>query len=297
VRRAFWAGATAAVVAAIGAVAAIPAGAHHSILIREVRASSASPGSAFVELQAYRQGQNDVRGATIQAYDQTGLVRHDFQLTAEVPRAESQRTILIGGSAFVWSADFVDPGLGPALSPAGGAVCFPEAIPPDCVSWGAFGGAGQLPFPGAGPPAPAIAEGSSLDRTIARDCPRALDDQDDTHSSAGDFALGAPSPRPNGVAPTEVECVPCAGTDATIVGTEGADELTGTPGRDVIAALSGADRVSGLAGPDVICGGLGKDLLRGGRGRDRLLGERGRDKCIGGRGKDAGRSCERSKAL
>jgi uncharacterized delta-60 repeat protein len=62
----------------------------------------------------------------------------------------------------------------------------------------------------------------------------------------------------------------CLGKKATIVGTDGPDELTGTPHRDVIAALGGADEVRGLAGPDLICGGKGKDRLFGGPGRDEV---------------------------
>jgi uncharacterized delta-60 repeat protein len=62
----------------------------------------------------------------------------------------------------------------------------------------------------------------------------------------------------------------CLGHKATIVGTQGPDELTGTPHRDVIAALGGKDKVRGLGGPDVICGGKGQDALLGGPGRDEV---------------------------
>ncbi len=62
----------------------------------------------------------------------------------------------------------------------------------------------------------------------------------------------------------------CLGRKATIVGTQGPDELTGTPHRDVIAALGGKDEVRGLGGADLICGGKGKDALHGGAGRDRV---------------------------
>jgi uncharacterized delta-60 repeat protein len=62
----------------------------------------------------------------------------------------------------------------------------------------------------------------------------------------------------------------CLGHKATIVGTNGADELTGTKHRDVIAALGGKDKVRGLAGPDVICGGRGQDALLGGPGHDEV---------------------------
>jgi hypothetical protein len=78
----------------------------------------------------------------------------------------------------------------------------------------------------------------------------------------------------------------CAGQFATIVGSEGADNLTGTPGADVIAALGGKDTVNGLAGDDVVCGGNGKDKLKGGAGKDTLRGEGGNDTLVGGKGKD-----------
>ncbi len=62
----------------------------------------------------------------------------------------------------------------------------------------------------------------------------------------------------------------CQGKRATIVGTQGPDEITGTPRRDVIAALGGNDKVRGLAGADLICGGKGHDKLLGGPGLDRI---------------------------
>lgn len=75
----------------------------------------------------------------------------------------------------------------------------------------------------------------------------------------------------------------CNGLAATIVGTEGSDDLrmNGTPGPDVIVGLGGDDiqiqRIVGGAGDDVICGGDGRDELFGGRGNDTLLGEAGED--------------------
>ncbi|HWS80888.1 MAG TPA: hypothetical protein VN178_07665 [Rubrobacter sp.] len=55
----------------------------------------------------------------------------------------------------------------------------------------------------------------------------------------------------------------CHGSAATIVGTDGPDDLTGTSGQDVVALLDGADSFDGLGGDDVICGVIGKDLLVG----------------------------------
>ena len=283
-------GAALAAAAAL-AVVAPPAQAHHSLLIREVRASALSPDSAFVELQAYRQGQNDLTGAQLIAYDQTGVTQTPFTFTGAAANAQSQRTVLAGGTG-VAGADFTSPGHGAALSPSGGAGCRPEAAPPDCVSWGAFTGASMLPFPGAGSPAPAMGEGQSLTRTIARGCALGLDPEDDSDSSAADLSLGSPTPRPNAATPTERDCVPCGGSDATLIGTDGKDSIKGTSGRDVIAALAGADKVRGLGGNDVLCGGIGKDVLIGGAGRDRLIGARGRDSCKGGKGADSAKSCE-----
>jgi Ca2+-binding RTX toxin-like protein len=70
----------------------------------------------------------------------------------------------------------------------------------------------------------------------------------------------------------------CNGLAATLVGTEGSDDLRGgTPGPDVIVGLGGGDILGRTAGDDVICGGDGRDELSGGRGNDTLLGEAGKD--------------------
>ena len=87
----------------------------------------------------------------------------------------------------------------------------------------------------------------------------------------------------------------CMGETATIIGTEGDDNLVGTPDRDVIVGLGGDDTISGLAGNDLICGGDGSDEIAAGRGRDVvdggdggdvILGQRGADELFGGRGND-----------
>jgi hypothetical protein len=274
------------------AVVATSAQAHHSILIREVHGSLNDPSQAFVELQAYRQGQNNVAGVALEVYDASGLAHHDFTMDREVGNDQSQHTILIGGPGLAGIADFVFPELGTALSPAAGAVCLPEAVPPDCVSWGAFLGSSHLALPGAGTPAAAIPEGSSLTRTTARGCPLGLDPADDSNNSAADFSLSLPTPTPNTAPTSDLDCVICGGHLATQLGTYRADTLTGTPGRDVIVGGAGPDRIRGLGGKDILCGGIGKDVLLGGRGRDRLIGGRGRDTCRGAAGRDSYRSCE-----
>ena len=69
----------------------------------------------------------------------------------------------------------------------------------------------------------------------------------------------------------------CDGQAATIVGTEGEDQLLGTDGPDVIAGLGGDDHIDGLDGDDVICGGDGTDSLGGEDGNDTIYGGNGDD--------------------
>lgn len=69
----------------------------------------------------------------------------------------------------------------------------------------------------------------------------------------------------------------CDGLVATVVGTEGDDQLVGTQGDDVIVGLGGNDDISLLDGNDVACGGGGDDVIFGGDGSDRLFGDEGND--------------------
>jgi subtilisin-like proprotein convertase family protein len=78
----------------------------------------------------------------------------------------------------------------------------------------------------------------------------------------------------------------CDGKQATILGTDAADDISGTPGDDVISGFGGRDDINGLGGKDTICGGPANDKLSGGPGKDRLLGDAGGDKLLGGGGKD-----------
>ncbi len=78
----------------------------------------------------------------------------------------------------------------------------------------------------------------------------------------------------------------CNGLKATIVGTDGDDQLVGTSGNDVIVALGGNDRVEAGAGNDTICGNSGMNMLIGGPGNDTILGGSGWDAAFGGEGND-----------
>jgi Ca2+-binding RTX toxin-like protein len=80
--------------------------------------------------------------------------------------------------------------------------------------------------------------------------------------------------------------VTCEGETATIVGTNGNNDITGTSGNDVIAGLGGNDRIRALGGNDIVCGGAGNDDMDGGEGRDELVGAAGNDRANGGAGND-----------
>ena len=83
------------------------------------------------------------------------------------------------------------------------------------------------------------------------------------------------------VSPASAASYTCDGKAATIVGTNGADNLRGTSGRDVIVGLGGNDEIDGLGGNDVICGNAGNDEIDGGRGNDWLHGGAGHDEIDG----------------
>ena len=93
-------------------------------------------------------------------------------------------------------------------------------------------------------------------------------------------ALAVAGTAPATVSPT------CFGHKATIVGTNGGDQLVGTAARDVIVAGRGHDRVSARQGNDLVCGGPGRDELFLGRGADKANSGRGNDRIEGGDGQD-----------
>jgi hypothetical protein len=179
--------------------------AFHLMKVSEVYpgASNASPNDAFIELQMFSAGQNLVGGHKVDYYTAAGGLLGSYTIAANVTNGDDQRKILIGDTQAAGSPDFTVDQLGDALSPGtetGGAVCFPDASPPDCVSWGNF--TPQAGFPNTQTAnAPVIPDGQSLTRSTSPGCPDLLEASDDTDSSAADFILGAPNPQNNSVAP------------------------------------------------------------------------------------------------
>jgi RTX calcium-binding nonapeptide repeat (4 copies) len=290
------------------AILTLASSASAEIKIRQIHPSLGMFGGEWVELQVAGGGDNTVNGRVIRTFDPGGFQFSIYTIpNTPTPNTEDQRTILIS-SLFTpagVNADFVAPVNDLQMTGEDGAVCYTENDPPaytpiDCVSYGNFTGN----IPTAGTPAVRTPFESTLERSITRGCPTALDPLDDSDNSAADFALSTNPPRANATPPTETLCPPgspgsnssnpvppggvtvCAGKPITLSGTNGADNLSGTKGADVIAGQLGNDVIKGLAGNDVICSGAGRDTTVGGKGKDLLLGEAGKDTLKGGAGKD-----------
>jgi hypothetical protein len=198
--------------AALATLAAVPAGAGADSL--QIKISEVNPGSGpgsgngdFIELQMYAPGQNLVVAHDVDIYNAAGAFAFSSApFSTNAPQGASQRTVIVGNPPGV-TPDQEDLALDIPL--AGGAACFGDGAPWDCVSWGSFppASASALPDPQAAN-APALSAGSSLTRSIAPGCPTLLEEGDDTANGAADFAGAAPSPRNNATPPTEVACTP-----------------------------------------------------------------------------------------
>ena len=184
----------------------------HLMKIREVSIGSTGAGfnDAFVELQMYQGGQQFVSGKELRFYDASGDLSATFTFPGSAASGQSQRTILVGDSGVPGGVDFSDTAMAGSLN-GNNAVCFVDPAPAtddliDCVAWGGFDDSAQATRLPVGAPAPAMASGQSLSRSIARRCPTLLEAIDDTGSSAADYALTVPSPRLNSATPTETAC-------------------------------------------------------------------------------------------
>jgi hypothetical protein len=211
-RRSF--AATLAATLALLAIAASAEASFHEMSVREVYPGGADNAS-YIELQMWSSGQEFVAGHHLVAYNPNGSVSEDFKFTANVVSGANQATILVADTSYTTvfpgrpTPDASDPDLD--LSPTGGAVCWVEGAPPDCVAWGNFTGPLPAHTPAlvvGNPVSPAgVAAGMALRRTIAPNCSTLLELADDRDDSALDFSPVAPEPRPNSVSPVEHGCV------------------------------------------------------------------------------------------
>jgi hypothetical protein len=196
-------------------IAAPASATFHLMKVREVYPAGSQ---SYIELQMLDNAENQVGGHHLVMYNPNGTVAQDFTMPHSVsPDSRTNATILIAGpdyeTAFPTSPplDELDPQMN--LSPAGGAVCWIEGEPPDCVAWGDFTG----PLPPQSPPlmvgnpaSPAgVTAGMALRRSIAGGaCATKLEAADDTDDSATDFREEAPNPRNNASPIVEQDCHP-----------------------------------------------------------------------------------------
>lgn len=206
-------------------------GAFHLMKVSEVfPGTNANVNTAFIELQTFSAGQSQVAGHKIDYYTANGTLLGSYTIASAAPNGDSGRKILIGDTAAAGTPDFTVDQLGDALhggTTNGGAVCFPDSSPPDCVSWGAFTPAAGFPNTQSAN-APVIPDGSSLRRSTAPGCPNLLEGSDDTDNSATDFAVSTPSPENNSVTPPTA----CGANDVDAPDTEIKTAPSGTIEKD-----------------------------------------------------------------
>jgi len=193
----------------------------HEMSIREVYPGGADDAS-YVELQMWAASQNFVATHRLVAYNANGSVNEDFPLPANVSSSANQATILVADNGYpthfdeMPAPDATDASLN--LAPTGGAVCWIEGAPPDCVAWGNFSGPlpARVPALKAGNPASpgGVSAGKALRRSIANGCATFLDapPTDDSDDSATDFSEVEPAPRNNATTPVEHTCPPVQNT-------------------------------------------------------------------------------------
>jgi hypothetical protein len=161
-------------------------------------------------------GEYQVGGHHLVTYNANGTVADDFTMPSNVsPTSRSNARILITAPGYA-AAFPTGPATNEAdasmnLSPSGGAVCWVEGSPPDCVAWGNFTGplpAHTPPLVVGSPASPAgVTAGKALRRSITPNCATILEEADDTDNSATDFSEQTPNPRDNASPITETDCV------------------------------------------------------------------------------------------
>lgn len=217
----------------------------HLIKIREVYPAGAA---SYVELQLLENGEYQVGGHHLVSYDSAGNITDDFILPSNVSAtSRANSTALVAGSGYEAafpggpSPDELDSSMN--LSATGGAVCWIEGDPPDCVAWGDFTG----PFPAHLPPLlvgdPVSPGGVTADkallRTIEPFCSTFLEGRDDSDDSADDFSEQDPNPRSNASAISETRCI----VPETVIDTKPPSPTSATSASFTYHALEAVDEL------------------------------------------------------
>ena len=184
----------------------------HLMKIREVYPAG---NASYVVMQLLATGEFQVGGHHFVTYNANGTVADDFTLPNNVsPTSRNNSAVLITGPGYTAafpsgpSTNEFNPNMN--LSASGGAVCWVEGEPPDCVAWGNFTGPlpGHTPAFAVGSPASpsGVTAGKALRRSITAGCATILEDSDDSDDSATDFSEQTPNPRNNASAVPEKDC-------------------------------------------------------------------------------------------
>jgi hypothetical protein len=161
--------------------------------------------TAFVELQMYADGQNNLSGHNLNLWDATMGSGSAYSLLVDVPNGQNQRMVLLRDAGSAQPADFYLTNLGQTLSnwASGGLICWDTF---DCVAWGNFTGSSP-PSPVGTPIAGGLSGTQVSVRRIDRACPTLLEGADDTNDSNADFGFAVGYPvRTNADTPTETPC-------------------------------------------------------------------------------------------
>ena len=183
--------------AALLALAPLAQADHHEVMIAEVfPGESASPAAEFVEIQMFLANQELLNQTDLVFYNGSSVATGTLELE-DVASGQNQRTLLAGTPEFeaLFQPKQADVEYASAMNPAGGALCLVSESAfgtLDCVAWGTASVAG------AGTPAVALPNGSTLVRDISAGCNTLLERSDDTDSSLDDFIpTGVPTPQEN----------------------------------------------------------------------------------------------------
>lgn len=196
---------------ALGLMAPSALASFHLVKVTEVfPGTAASPQAEFVELRMPAAGENFFANHKLTLYGPTSAMTGSCAFTATLPNGENQRSALIATPAAVTAFGVATDcalAAGDHLNPSAGAACWDVV---DCVAWGSVTNTASLASP-TGSPAPAIADGMSLNRSTAGACATQLEVGDDTDDSAADFALAAPTPLDNASPAAGTPCSPGGG--------------------------------------------------------------------------------------
>jgi hypothetical protein len=183
----------------------------HLMKIREVYPAG---NASYVVLQTLDIGESQLAGHRLITYNANGTIADNFNFPNNIKAdAPNNTTVLVAGSGFAAAfpgKEVDEPNPAMSLSPGGGAICWIDGEPPDCVAWGNFTGplpANTPPLVTGNPASPGgVTAGKALRRSIALSCATILEEADDRDDSSLDFSEQTPGPRNSKDAVTESDC-------------------------------------------------------------------------------------------